>query len=98
MDGARLKPEARHELLERRAQLAATHVAEHSKPDPASGRKRPSISVAHSRKKVEVQPRLECALYFRLDAKRHPAPVHVRRPGASKQDRSEEHTSELQSP
>src|SRR5713226_6514455 len=88
MDGARPKPEAPHELLERSVQFAPTQVAEHSEPDPPSGRKRPGISVAHFRKKVKMQPRLERALYFRLDTKRHPAPVHIRRHGTSKQDRS----------
>src|SRR2546425_10704183 len=88
MDGARLKPEAPHELLKRSVQFASTSVAKHSEPDPPSGRKRPGISVADFGKKVEVQPRLERALDFRLDAKRHPAPVHVRRRGASKQARS----------
>src|SRR5713101_7605271 len=88
MDGARPKPEAPHELLERSVQSAPTQVAEHSEPDPPSGRKRPGISVAHFRKKVKMQSGLESALRFRLDAKRHPAAVHKRRRGASKQDRS----------
>src|SRR6267143_3055983 len=88
MDGARAKSEAPHKLLEGSVQFAPTQVAEHSESNPSSGWKHPGISVTHFRKKVEVQPRLERALYFRLDTKRHPAPVHIRRRGTSKQDRS----------
>src|SRR5437870_3577092 len=79
--GGRLLPEAAHELLQGRSQLAPTQVAEHAEPDPFPGWKCPSIAIPHLRQEVEVKPGLMRAHHFRLNAKCHPAPIHVCRAG-----------------